>query len=113
MPASVSRGGSAGWMISGSSWGSKPSILRFRPSKTSSTRVAARELLQQVVVKAGYHDASVTSCRPNVVRYKPGSRCTVVVDVDYDPDQRITNPAPIRSSSKPIRATRDRLPGRP
>ena len=46
--------------------------------------VAARELLQQVVVKAGYHDASVTAARPNVVRYKPGSRCTVVVEVDYD-----------------------------
>ncbi len=46
---------------------------------------AARDLLQQVVVEAGYSDAAVAACRPNVVRYKPGSRCTVVVDVDYDP----------------------------
>jgi hypothetical protein len=46
--------------------------------------VAARDLLQQVVVDAGYRDATVTTCRPNVVRYKPGSRCTVVVDVQYD-----------------------------
>ena len=46
--------------------------------------VAARDLLQQVVVDAGYRDATVTSCLPNVVRYKPGSRCTVVVDVQYD-----------------------------
>jgi hypothetical protein len=45
---------------------------------------AARDLLQQVVVEAGYEDATVTTCRPNVVRYKPGSRCTVVVDVDYE-----------------------------
>ena len=45
---------------------------------------AARDLLQQVVVDAGYRDARVTSCQPNVVRYKPGSRCTVVVDVQYD-----------------------------
>lgn len=46
--------------------------------------VAARELLQQVVVDAGYTDAAVAACRPNVVRYKPGSRCTVVVDVTYE-----------------------------
>lgn len=46
--------------------------------------VAARDLLQQVIVDAGYADAAVTRCRPHVVRYKPGSRCTVVVEVDYD-----------------------------
>ena len=46
--------------------------------------VAARDLLQQVIVDAGYADAAVTTCRPHVVRYKPGSRCTVVVEVDYD-----------------------------
>jgi hypothetical protein len=45
---------------------------------------AARDLLQQVVVQAGYTNAAVSACRPNVVRYKPGSRCTVVVEVDYD-----------------------------
>ncbi len=46
--------------------------------------VAARDLLQEVIVEAGYRDAAVTACTPNVVRYKPGSRCTVVVDVSYD-----------------------------
>ena len=46
--------------------------------------VAARDLLQQVIVEAGYAEAAVTTCRPHVVRYKPGSRCTVVVEVDYD-----------------------------
>jgi hypothetical protein len=44
---------------------------------------AARDLLQQVVARAGYDDATVAACQPNVVRYKPGSRCTVVVDVSY------------------------------
>ncbi|CAA9416642.1 MAG: hypothetical protein AVDCRST_MAG75-3151 [uncultured Propionibacteriaceae bacterium] len=46
--------------------------------------MAAAGLLQKVVVGAGYSDAVVASCRPNVVRYKPGSRCTVVVRVNYD-----------------------------
>ena len=46
--------------------------------------IAVRDLLQEVIVEAGYRDAAVTTCRPNVVRYKPGSRCTVVVEVDYE-----------------------------
>lgn len=45
---------------------------------------AARDLLQEVIVEAGYEDARITTCRPQVVRYKPGSRCTVVVEVSYD-----------------------------
>lgn len=44
---------------------------------------AAADLLQRVVTQAGYNEAVVTACRPNVVRYKPGSRCTVVADVTY------------------------------
>jgi hypothetical protein len=45
---------------------------------------AAAELIQPVLRDAGYTDATVVGCRPNVVRYKPGSRCTVVVELDYD-----------------------------
>lgn len=41
------------------------------------------ELLQPVVRDAGYEDAAITGCDPVVVRYKPGSRCTVVVSVTY------------------------------
>jgi hypothetical protein len=44
---------------------------------------AAAELLQPLLRRAGYRDAEVAACRPVVVRYKPGSRCTIVVDVDY------------------------------
>ena len=33
---------------------------------------------------AGYGDVTITSCDPVVVRYKPGSRCTVVVGLGYD-----------------------------
>jgi hypothetical protein len=41
------------------------------------------ELLQPIVRKAGYAGATIDSCNPVVVRYKPGSRCTVVVGVTY------------------------------
>lgn len=43
----------------------------------------ARRLLQQVLTEAGYAKAVIAACTPRVVRYKPGSRCTIVVDVDY------------------------------
>lgn len=43
----------------------------------------AARLLRSVLPDAGY-DAVVTGCQPEVVRYKPGSRCTVVVHVDYE-----------------------------
>lgn len=43
----------------------------------------AAALLQPVLHDAGYRDAVIASCRPQVVRYKPGSRCTVVVRLDY------------------------------
>jgi Phosphotransferase enzyme family len=45
---------------------------------------AAGRLLQAVIREAGYDDAVITSCRPDVVRYKPGSRCTVVVHLSYE-----------------------------
>jgi hypothetical protein len=45
---------------------------------------AVRELIQEVLHRAGHADAVITSCDPQVVRYKPGSRCTVVVAVTYE-----------------------------
>lgn len=44
---------------------------------------AAAELLEPVLQEAGYDGARITSCEPVVVRYKPGSRCTVVVHLGY------------------------------
>jgi len=44
----------------------------------------AARLLEQVLEEAGYGDVTITSCDPVVVRYKPGSRCTVVVGLGYD-----------------------------
>ena len=43
----------------------------------------AARLLEPVLRTAGYTDAEITSCDPAVVRYKPASRCTVVVGLTY------------------------------
>lgn len=57
---------------------------------------AVTGLLEAVLRDAGRPGAVIESCRPVVVRYKPGSRCTVVVDVDYaGPHAGPTPPTPI------------------
>lgn len=44
---------------------------------------AVAQLLEPVLHQAGHADARITSCEPAVVRYKPGSRCTIVVRLAY------------------------------
>lgn len=53
---------------------------------------AAAQLLQGVLKEAGYDDAVIATCEPHVVRYKPGSRCTVVVDLTYDSPVGVRKP---------------------
>lgn len=54
---------------------------------------AAAALLQPLLREAGYDSATITSCEPVVVRYKPGSRCTVVVHLGYAEDA--AGPTPV------------------
>jgi hypothetical protein len=57
---------------------------------------AAARLLQPLLCEAGYHDAVITECEPVVVRYKPGSRCTIVVGLGYaDPPGEPRPPSPV------------------
>jgi thiamine kinase-like enzyme len=44
---------------------------------------SARILLQQCLHEGGYPQARVAACRPTVVRYDPGSRCTILYRVKY------------------------------
>jgi len=44
---------------------------------------SAAELLQRVLRSAGYPEVTIASCLPQVLRYKPGSRCTVLERLDY------------------------------
>jgi hypothetical protein len=48
--------------------------------------VAAAQLLSQSLVGAGHSGVQVVGCTPQVVRYKPGSRCTVVYQMRYRRD---------------------------
>jgi len=48
----------------------------------------SRALLEQSIRAAApaYHDLRIQLCRPRVVRYKPGSRCTILYDLVYPSD---------------------------
>jgi hypothetical protein len=50
------------------------------PSLVDADRAAV--FLQRVLRDAG-HEVAVAGCTPEVVRYKPGSRCTIVYRMDY------------------------------
>jgi hypothetical protein len=41
-----------------------------------------------------YQDIEIQASNPNVVRYKPGSRCTVLYHLEYPPDTRADRPWP-------------------
>jgi hypothetical protein len=57
---------------------------------------AAARLLQPLLHDAGYRDATITRCEPVVARYKPGSRCTIVVRMTYaDPAGDPPPPSPV------------------
>jgi hypothetical protein len=57
---------------------------------------ATAGLLAPILHDAGYRNATITSCEPVVVRYKPGSRCTVVVHLGYGEDRDgTTAPSPV------------------
>jgi len=65
-----------------------PSLVRPEP-------VAA--LLESVLRTAGYDDARITACAPEVVRYKPGSRCTIRVRVQYADSCRGPSPVVVKT----------------
>ena len=46
---------------------------------------ASARIIERLLRASGYPQATVASSRPRVVRYKPGSRCTIVYDLVYDP----------------------------
>lgn len=48
----------------------------------------ARLLLEEGIRRGSpnYHDLRIASCTPRVMRYKPGSRCTILYRLTYAPD---------------------------
>ena len=63
------------------------------PALTEPEQTAA--LLETILHDAGYRSATIASCDPVVVRYKPGSRCTVVVGVTYAEQGERTPPSTV------------------
>ena len=57
---------------------------------------AVAELLEPVLHEAGYDGARIASCEPVVARYKPGSRCTVVVHLRYAGSSRGPSPVVVK-----------------
>jgi aminoglycoside phosphotransferase (APT) family kinase protein len=59
--------------------------------------VPAAQVLQACLRAGAYPDAVVRACEPDVVRYKPGSRCTIVYRVHYGagPDGDGAGPDPL------------------
>lgn len=52
---------------------------------------AARDLLEESIRAASpaYRDIQIQACRPKVMRYKPGSRCTILYHLEYAADQAV------------------------
>ncbi|MGA8044877.1 MAG: phosphotransferase [Dermatophilaceae bacterium] len=54
---------------------------------------ASARLIESMLRAGSYPSARVASTVPTIARYKPGSRCTIVYDVAYDPPSaRLPNP---------------------
>lgn len=64
------------------------------PSLVDAGRAA--EVLQRSLRDAG-HDVEVAGCAPDVVRYKPGSRCTIVYRMDYGAGARGPDPLVVKT----------------
>src|SRR5439155_9234333 len=60
-------------------------VLEAMPALTDAQ--AAPELVERAIRTASprYAGFRAGSCRPHVARYKPGSRCTVVYDLEFPP----------------------------
>jgi Phosphotransferase enzyme family len=73
----------------------EPSDVALPALAVLTEATATARLLEPVLHQAGYRDAVIASCEPVVVRYKPGSRCTVVTHVTYAESGERTPPSPV------------------
>jgi len=57
---------------------------------------ASREFLERSLREASgaYRNIRIQSCKPEIVRYKPGNRCTVRYDLEYAPDMPVDSYGP-------------------
>ena len=68
---------------------------------------ASARLIEEMLSDGAYPAARVASSAPTVARYKPGSRCTIVYDITYDPpSSQLPSPviAKVHQGDKGIRS---------
>lgn len=70
----------------------------------------AREFLERSLRSASpaYRDIQIHSCNPQIVRYKPGDRCTILYHVEYAPDLPAGVHAPSLVVAKTTRQEKER-----
>jgi thiamine kinase-like enzyme len=56
----------------------------------------SREFLERSLRGASpaYRNVMIRSCKPEIVRYKPGNRCTVLYHLEYEPDMLVESQGP-------------------
>jgi hypothetical protein len=69
----------------------------------------ARAILERGIRDSGpaYQDFRIRSCDPKVVRYKPGSRCTIIYGLEY-PDELAARAWPDRIVAKTYKSSKGR-----
>lgn len=69
-----------------------------------------REFLERSLRSASpaYHNIRIQSCRPEITRYKPGDRCTILYHLDYVPDLPADVHAPPILVAKTTRQEKER-----
>jgi hypothetical protein len=70
----------------------------------------ARELLERSLRSASpaYRNIRIQSCNPEIVRYKPGDRCTILYHLEYTPDTASDVHAPSLVVAKTTRQEKER-----
>lgn len=70
----------------------------------------AREFLERSLRSASpaYHNIRIQSCRPEITRYKPGDRCTILYHLEYAPDMPADVHAPPILVAKTTRQEKER-----
>jgi hypothetical protein len=57
----------------------------------------SREFLERSLRGASraYRSLTIQSCKPKIIRYKPGNRCTILYDLEYAPEMPVESYGPV------------------
>ena len=70
-------------------WTKQPKLCCPSLEMLTDPEQSAQYLMSRIrAASPAYHDLQIQACHPKIVRYKPGSRCTIVYHLDYAPGAR-------------------------